>query len=169
MPNPVWLVYRRQYYDAGESSTMKCRFCGRDIRFIYLLKDPWNNTLPIGRCCFDYLKEFNPEVYQALQASAVLLEAQVKDIQGDSQQQKDLAIAQVRKMEWSTTRKAARRLISEFRKLSGEGKWLPKHLFDMQQALQNKPRTNYRSPLSLARWYERHTRSLKEMLSAYSQ
>ena len=44
-------------------------------------------------------------------------------------------------------------------KLSGEGKWLPKHRLTCSKLLKNKPRTNYRSPLSLARWYEHHTRA----------
>ena len=166
MSNPAALTYRRQYYDAGDKSGIECSLCGREIRLVFILKDPDGSAVPVGHCCFQGFKEANPEVYEALIASLVLLRGQARDIKGDTKEQMNLANALGQEMVWKAVRHTARRAICGFRKSSGEREWLPKPLFDLHKALAERPRQDYRNPLSLARWYERHSAFMRERLSA---
>ena len=160
------LTYRRQYYDVGERSHTKCSLCGNTIRFVFILKDALEGSYPIGKCCFRDLRESNPDVYEALVASLILLRGQVEDTVSDTEESRVTADILGHKMAWKSARKYARRKIREYRMDSGEKKWLPKPLFDLRQELLRNPLRDYKNPMSLARWYERHASSLHSLLSS---
>jgi hypothetical protein len=163
------LAYRRQYYDAGEASTMKCRFCGQGIRQVFLLKDPHNNAIPIGPCCFSELKEANPTAYAELVASLVLLRGYVRDAGSDGEEQRKIAEAQAHKLAYKTLCRAARTCIRTYRQTSGEKDWLPKPFFELRKELRKKPRKDYRYVSLLARWYSTHAASLQGKLDSCHQ
>jgi hypothetical protein len=160
------LTYRRQYYDVGEQSHTKCSFCGNIIRFVFILKDHLGGSYPIGKCCFLSLREPNPDVYEALVASLILLRGQVEDTKSDTKESRVAADILGHEMMWKAARKAARHKIREYRKSSGEKEWLPKPLFDLRQELLRKPRQDYKNPMALVRWYERRASILQSNLSS---
>jgi hypothetical protein len=163
------LSYRRQYYDAGDIPGTQCRLCGGRTRFTFILKNPSGVSTPIGDCCFHRFRESNPDLYLALTASLVLLRGQTQDIEKDTADQWTLSVIAGKEMGWREAKKDIRIRIREYRRLSGEKEWLPKPLFELQKELGEKPHQNYKNPLSIARWYERHASGIREKLSSISQ
>ncbi len=156
------LSYHNQCYDSGVMMTagVKCRFCHKPIREVFLLKDPWGGTHPIGKCCFAKLKPTNPQVYLELVASLTRLRANMKYVRGRTAEQKKRTLALGMEMLWKDARRAARRKIKAFRELTGEKEWLPKPLFELAEELAEIPKKNYKNPLLLANWYKKHALAL---------
>ena len=161
-------TYRRQYYDAGRAGTT-CQLCFRSTDYVFLLKDTSGATIPIGDCCIPSLKEPNPDVYTALVASLVLLRGQVRDAKHDAKKQTNYGLAILRGEEWRTARREAKLRIVGFRHLTGEKKWLPKPLFELQEELKASPFKHverYKHPRLLARWYEKHAARLRTLMNS---
>lgn len=164
------LSYRRQYYDAGPTSGMKCRFCSKPIQFVFLLKDPWGGTLPIGECCFLKLKEVNPAVYTGLVASLIMLRGAAADQQTDIDQQAEHGLVITHRDAYKMLLRGGRARIMAYRIASGEKKWLPKPLFDLQEEMRSTPGPAARKTnKSLIRWYQRRIGVLQEKLSQPQQ
>jgi hypothetical protein len=164
------LSYRRQYYDAGPTSGMKCRFCSQPIQFVFLLKDPWGGTLPIGECCFLKLKEVNPAVYTGLVASLIMLQGAAKDQQSDIDQQAEAGLVITHRDAYKMLLRSGRARITAYRVASGEKEWLPKSLFELRKEMRIAPTTNARKTnKSLIRWYQRRIGVLQEKLSQPQQ
>lgn len=161
--------YRRQYYDSG-NFPISCYFCGDLTRFVFLIRSTsLKSTLPTGPCCFHRFDSTYPDIYAALVASETLLTGVVKDTQADVDKHHTLALTAGVEVVWKGVREQAKLHIKQFRKQSGEAKWLPKPLFDLQEALNSKPRKTYKNPLSLARWYRRNADGLQEKLDLIKQ
>ena len=173
-PNPAHLVYRRQYYDSGETHGTECALCRRQTQFMFVLKDQertcihgtgcFNPSVYVGDCCFHRFKESNPMVYAELVASLILLRGQVKDAGRDSVQQRKMGVAAIREEGWKSVRRAAKARILSYRISSGEKEWLPRPFFELKKTLAEKPRQDYKDPLALARWYGKRTALIQDLI-----
>jgi hypothetical protein len=157
------LTYEGRCYDAGEGTPTKCSFCGKPIRLVFILKSRHGSML-MGKCCFKVLKAANPEAHLALRAGQAFLEGMARGSHRDARRQEAVARAWGKEAAWKALKKAARKRIGEYRKFSGDLKWLPKPLFDLRGELGRRPRKDYKSPSSLSRWYDRRNSALRALL-----
>ena len=163
-PRLATLTYKGRCYDAGEGGGVWCGLCGRPSgRLVFILKGPFGNA-PIGKCCFEIFKAANPGIHSALKASQAFLEGVAWASHRDARRQEAIARTWGKEAAWKALKKAARKRIGEYRKFSGDLKWLPKPLFDLQVELGRRPRKDYKSPSSLSRWYDRRNSALRALL-----
>ena len=143
----------RGYYDAGEQST-PCAQCNRPIRFCYSLHDQHMKSFVIGTCCF---QNYSGKTREQLEAAKLLQEALVNNIRRDQKVYGDKAEIRDSRKAWSLARRKGERLVRTHIMLKGD--WLPKELFDLKSAAEEKPR-QYKRQSAAKRWYEQQTEKI---------
>lgn len=144
----------RSYYDAQPGSTTKCAFCGHIIRYCYVMTDQYGKTFVIGSCDFDQYKTCE-KVFVLLQAARLMQGSFRENIVRDQKTYR--ADVQQRRKEWVVARREGMKLVRTWRNTQGE--WLPKPLYELQIAVQLKPR-QYKIPTCARRWYEHQTEKI---------
>lgn len=158
--DPAKFVFKGQYYDAGQHSETNCTVCGHIIRYVYILKNPENRSVPLGSCCFGYFEKWNKDdLFLPLAAASVLVETVAKAIQDDTKLYNAKADVALRLRDWRRIRREALSKIKAYQKVNGS--WLPKPLFDLQAEVKLKPGKSLR-------WFEFHIPALREKIAAAS-
>lgn len=142
----------RSYYDAQLGSTTQCAYCGRIIRYCYAIHNQHGRTFIIGSC--DFFRYRGGKIFRQLKAAQVLQEALLKNIQHDLKFFDDKAAVRERRKAWSRARRDGTKIINLWKLNKGE--WLPKELFELRTAADQKPR-QYKRQTAALRWYEQQT------------
>ena len=145
----------RSHYDAQAGSTTPCAYCGRVIRYCYVMQDQNGKTFVIGTCEFQNYK--GTKEYAFLKAAQRLQEALRSNIQRDQKYYGDKAIVRDSRKAWSSARRRGQRIVRTHVMLKGE--WLPKELFELKSAAEEKPR-QYKRLSAAKRWYEQQTEKI---------
>jgi hypothetical protein len=144
----------RGYYDAGEQSTSHCSQCNRVIRFCYSLHDQHMKSFVIGTCCF---QNYSGKLREQLDAARLLQEALRSNIQRDQRLYGGKAEVRDSRRAWSQARRKGERLVRTHVMLKGD--WLPKELFELKSAAEEKPR-QWKRQSAAKRWYEQQTEKI---------
>lgn len=160
---PIHTHRYRSYFDAHPGSTNQCAFCGRTIRFCYAMKDQYEKTFLIGTCDFYHYK--GTEAYTELKAARVLQKSYLRSIQHDTKHFGDKSEVRENRKAWSKARRTAEKQIRTWVMVNGQ--WLPKPLFDLQQATGQRPKP-YKRQSSTARWYEKQIEKLNALTKGTS-
>jgi hypothetical protein len=145
----------RSWYDAQPGSNTKCSFCGRIIRYCYAMHDQHGKTFLIGSC--DFFRYKGTENYRVLKAAAVEQRFLRHNIDSDIKEHGGNAEVQERRKAWSKARRAGQKQVRLW--VMNNGTWLPKPLYDLQQAAGKKPR-QYKRQSAAARWFEQQTEKI---------
>jgi hypothetical protein len=145
----------RSHYDAQAGSTTPCAFCGRTIRYCYAMQDQHGKTFVIGTCEFRRYK--GTRTYSQLQASKVVLEALTANILRDQRFYGDKGEVRNSRRMWTEARRKGARIVRSHIMLKGD--WLPKELFELKTAAEEKPR-QYKRQSAAKRWYEQQTEKI---------
>jgi hypothetical protein len=144
----------RGYYDAGEYGATRCAQCNRPIRFCYSLHDQHLKSFVIGTCCF---QNYSGKTREQLEAAKLLQEALRSNIQRDQKVYGGKAEVRDSRKAWSMARRKGERLVRTHVMLKGD--WLPKELFELKSAAEEKPR-QYKRQSAAKRWYEQQTEKI---------
>lgn len=145
----------RGYYDAQRDSTTQCAYCGRVIRFCYAMHDQHGKTFVIGTC--DFARYRGLRAYAQLKAAQVLQEALLRNIRHDLKFYGDKAEVRERRKAWARARRDGGKMVRMW--VAVKGGWLPKGLYDLWQAAEEKPR-QYKRPSAALRWYQQQTEKI---------
>jgi hypothetical protein len=153
----------RSYYDAQRDSATQCAYCGRVIRYCYAMHDQHGKTFVIGTC--DFSRYRGLRAYAQLRAAQVLQEALLKNIRHDLKFYEDKAEVREQRRAWGRARRGGEKLVRTWVMVNGE--WLPKSLYDLRQAAEEKPR-QYKRPSAAVRWYRQQTEKIVSLTNAAS-
>lgn len=145
----------RSHYDAQAGSTTSCAFCGRIIRYCYALQGQTGKTFVIGTC--EFRRYRGSETYLQLKSAQVLQDALRSNIERDQKLYGGKAEVRNSRKAWSKARRKGTRIVRTHVMLKGD--WLPKELFELKSAAEEKPR-QYKRQSAAKRWYEQQTEKI---------
>ena len=160
--DPASFTFKGQCYDAGPTSGVECALCGRQTRFVYILKNPKDRSTPTGPCCFHYFQKWNLPLHKQLVASALWLSTTVEGETRDLKTFSYRADVQDKVRQWRRIKQQALQKIREY-KATTKKEWLPEELFELQTVASKTP-----SPTSTSRWYDKRIRELQERIQKIS-
>jgi hypothetical protein len=145
----------RSHYDAQPGSTTQCAYCGRVIRYCYVMHDQHGKTFVIGTCDFARYRGTKEHAY--LKAAQRLQESLQSNIRHDLKLYGGEAEVRERRKAWARARRDGKKLVRMW--VMVKGAWLPRGLYDLRQAAGEKPR-QYKRPSAALRWYQRQTEKI---------
>ncbi len=147
-------VFKGQCYDSGLQSRTKCTLCGRTIRFVYILKNPADRSVPSGSCCFSKFRETNPKLFKQLEAAQIWLNTTIEAERRDIRSNQPLVEVRDRMAAWRALKHQALLKIRDYKRETRK-EWLPESLFELKVILEKKP-----APTATALWFNNRIREL---------
>jgi hypothetical protein len=138
----------RSWYDAQGGSTTQCALCGRTIRYCYAMHDQHGKTFLIGSCEFDRYR--GTKQFAFLRAAQRLQMSLRGNVERDLKHYADRADVREQRKAWARARREGAKKVRMWVMVKGE--WLPKELYDLQKAAEERPR-RYKRQTAAARWY----------------
>jgi len=159
---PIAAHQYRGFYDSTPSET-HCAFCNRRIRFCYAIHDQNHRTFIIGSCDFYHYK--GTSVYRELRAAQVLQRSYLRQRLLDTASYRIRGEIKAAQRAWTKARRRAFFRLMKYR--NQHGTWLPKPLFDLEQAAKRVPGAYKRQTLAI-RWYVNQAQKIETLISGAS-
>lgn len=171
--DPMEFLFKGQVWDSrlpdATSGTKNCGICRRHIRFVFILKhiqtvDPLKNPetgkLEIGRCCFHYFRNWNPNLFEALYHTLEYEKNREKAIRRDKKVFGEWVATKVKAKMWRSLRRQG---FTRLKTLQRKNASAP-----VGTVMQLMNATNRQPDKKRAKWYERQIQELRQTIGDLS-